>query len=173
MAKHLDQLLLTLLFVENTPVLFDNFVTFIKLLWTILANHILWEFWEITCRNIDHSLITLGNCFCHWCFTYFIVLSIICMSTMLRTLLTVWSFWYLWWHWLSWCKWLNIWYIITLQLIYVVHIHLVEHCWVLSEFWLILIKFQFGHLLLNFSIVFSFCFFSLLLFIIGFLLLLN
>ena len=135
-----------------------------ELSFAILANHVLLKLIKLARGYVDPLHVILADgvlrscCGCSSC-VLLLLLFVIMVSILLyhlarciRALLREWPIRHLWHCWGG--TWLSS--VIIIDLIYVVHIHLIEERWILAILGFVLIQFHRGHLLLKFVLLLCF-----------------
>jgi len=180
-TEHIIKFLFSVNFIGHGPVCFDDIEALLKLSLTILSDHIGLEFCKLTPRNVNHLLITWFTKFAWWfrllCALILLIVFIILVS-LLRclscpiigngtALLAIWSI---------------VWVVTDfanisgffIKVSYIIHVHLVKQCWVLTIFWFIVsVYFEGSHLFLKVHLFFGVVLSLLLLLFLCFLLGLN
>ena len=134
--EHVAQLLFSVVLVEHIPIHSDDLVALLKLVFTVLPYHVLLEFSELAGRDIDQLIIGGGRPRGGGLSTarlrvFFLVVSSVFLSN-LGALLRVWSL-------RNGRRGADL-VCVLVELVDVVHVHLVEHLRVLPMLWLILIQ---------------------------------
>ena len=134
--EHVAQLLFSVVLVEHIPIHSDDLVALLKLVFTVLPYHVLLEFSELAGRDIDQLIIGGGRPRGGGLSTarlrvFLLVVSSVFLSN-LGTLLRVWSL-------RNGRRGADL-VCVLVELVDVVHVHLVEHLRVLPMLWLILIQ---------------------------------
>ena len=134
--EHVAQLLFSVVLVEHIPIHSDDLVALLKLVFTVLPYHVLLEFSELAGRDIDQLIIGGGRPRGGGLSTarlrvFLLVVSSVFLSN-LGALLGVWSL-------RNGRRGADL-VCVLVELVDVVHVHLVEHLRVLPMLWLILIQ---------------------------------
>ena len=134
--EHVAQLLVSVVLVEHIPIHSDDLVALLKLVFTVLPYHVLLEFSELAGRDIDQLIIGGGRPRGGGLSTarlrvFLLVVSSVFLSN-LGALLRVWSL-------RNGRRGADL-VCVLVELVDVVHVHLVEHLRVLPMLWLILIQ---------------------------------
>ena len=125
---------LTIFFIKNTTVVFDNLKSFWELFFPVLLYHIILEFFEFTRGNVNHLLLSFTNSsptasiIVHLCGSVFLTFTSGRETS--ATLLAVWSLRYRCWY-------TSLGRIVIgsiVQLIDIIHVHMIENIRILPIF---------------------------------------
>jgi len=134
--KHVAQLLFSVVLVEHIPIHSDDLVPLLKLVLAVLTYHVLLEFSKLAGRDVDQLIIRGGRprgsgLSAAGLRVFLLVISSVFLGN-LGALLGVWS--------LRNCRRGADLVCVLVELVDVVHVHLVEHLRVLPMLWFILIQ---------------------------------